>query len=455
MAVVFAATWIGELPRGTLVAMATLATFAALIKVNLGGLIGFGLISALLPYTEIKFRRPLSVAWIALSLAFPWLLISEHWHDRWALVLAAIATVSLTSLFWLNRRRVLPLLRATDWGIAAGCSALLAAAVIGIFLWNGSSAGAILDNMVLMHLTFASGSYIPAPLSSWLPAALAALGCALAVWLDRPAWLDALKFVYGVGMVVCAAAHLSQTIFRYGPALLWLAAIPPSRSVEARLTASRVLLAFVAAFLMLYAYPVAGDQVEFADILPIIGGVICLYDGFTAALAALNWEFRGQAAVVCAIMIALAWKGFAVRAFYLSEVPLALPGTDHMRVGPEMAAELQGITQRIKSECRGFTTMPGMASLHFWTGQPPFSTINAGDWPALISPKKQQEMVDGISGNVGDCVVRNDHWLRFWLRGDQLSGSPLAKYIQENFVPADAVGGYRILVRKSPAVAAK
>jgi hypothetical protein len=44
-------------------------------------------------------------------------------------------------------------------------------------------------------------------------------------------------------------------------------------------------------------------------------------------------------------------------------------------------------------------------------------------------------MVDGISQNTGDCVVRNDHWLQFWLRGDQLSGSPLAKYIQENFVP--------------------
>jgi hypothetical protein len=377
MAVVFAATWIEERPRGALAAMATLATFAALIKINLGGLIGFGAIGAFLPYTEIRNRRALSAVWIVLSLAFPWLLISAHWHDRWALVFAAIATASLASLFAWYRRPVLPLLRATDWGIAAGCSALLAGIVIAIFLWNGSSPGAILDNMVLMHLHFASIWYTPAPFSSWLPAALAALGCALAVWLDRPAWVDALKLFYGVGMVVCAAAHLPQTIFRYGPALLWLAAIPSARSVELRQTASRALLAFLAAFLMLYAYPVAGDQVEFAAILPIIAGVICLHDGFTAALAAMNWEFRGQAAVVCAIMIALAWKGLAVRAIYLADVPLALPGTDHIRVAPEVAAELHAITARINAGCRGFTTMPGMASLHFWTGQPPFSTINA------------------------------------------------------------------------------
>ena len=70
------------------------------------------------------------------------------------------------------------------------------------------------------------------------------------------------------------------------------------------------------------------------------------------------------------------------------------------------------------------------------------------DWPAFFNAKQQETIIDDLKRNSTACIVYNPALVEFLRAGQDLSLSPLANYIQKEFVRTEQRNGYYFMVRK-------
>jgi hypothetical protein len=352
-------------------------------------------------------------------------------------------------------------LRAECRGLGVAFAAA-AIASVGWALARGTSPGALLEGLVLGPARQLEAIALFLPVTAPAAAgALAGLGVALA-WIaarrtGRTAGWPATAIE---GVVQLAAGAILWLVaderLPGGPLaplpLLWLALLPPPGAPAPGVVLGRRVLAALAVLQALHAYPVAGSQVAWATFLFVPVGAILIADGWRRSVAALAprapWARPAGAALALAAVALVAASvhttGQRLEAAYAAGVPLGLPGTEGIRVRPGQARLYRVLAATLAARCRTFVTMPGLNSLHLFSGVDPPSARNTTLWVALLSATQQAEVADRLARHAAPvCAVR---------RPDAAfdgQDTPLTRYIRREFVTEFTVGDYAFMMRRA------
>jgi hypothetical protein len=215
----------------------------------------------------------------------------------------------------------------------------------------------------------------------------------------------------------------------------------------------RALLCSVTVFQTLYAYPIAGAQYAFIEVLLIVVATICWGDFLLLRpmprMVAILWGRR----VIVAVFMFCVPLSYAVIAVvqhktYLSLTPLDLPGAARIRLPTEQARDYHWLVRNLQASCDIFFGMPELPSLHIWTGSDPPAGMNVNDWMIVYDNHDQAAIAAALSSHPKACVYYNPRIIDFWNPSQEnMSGLPLARYIQENFKVVGNLDDFSFLVR--------
>jgi hypothetical protein len=352
--------------------------------------------------------------------------------------------------------------------LRAECRALgvaVAGTAIASVAWalaRGTTPGALLEGLVLGPARQLEAIALFLPVTAPAAAgALASLGGALA-WLAArrsgratgrsvTAIEGAVQLAAGAGLWLAADERLPGGPLAPLP-LLWLALLPPPDAPAPGVALGRRVLVALAVLQALHAYPVAGSQVAWATFLFVPIGAILLADGWRRSVTALapraGWA-RPVGAVVALAVTALVGAtvrttGQRLEATYAAGVPLGLPGTEGIRVRPGQARLYRVLAATLSARCRTFVTMPGLNSLHLFSGVDPPSARNTTLWVALLSAAQQAEVADRLARHDAPvCAVRKPD------AAFDGQDTPLTRYIRREFVTEFTVGDYAFMLRRA------
>lgn len=140
---------------------------------------------------------------------------------------------------------------------------------------------------------------------------------------------------------------------------------------------------------------------------------------------------------------------FVTTQLFQSETPLALPGSQALRLNRAQAVDLRSLVAAIDRQCSSFITFPGMDSLYVWTDQEPPSDMRYGLWWLSLDSSHQETIVQQLQNRSRLCVVKNQSVNDFWAEGRPIPQRPLVTFIDQSFVDAGSFGDYQLLVRSS------
>jgi hypothetical protein len=184
---------------------------------------------------------------------------------------------------------------------------------------------------------------------------------------------------------------------------------------------------------------------------------LCVGNGVRgiATVAEGGWERWGAIAAAAVAVVVVAQFMISdqleapftyERASYAGRERLDLPGSHTIRISPEEANTLIGISDAIDENCGAFLTEPGLGSFYLWTEREPPTGLFATAWPNLFDAKLQDRVIEETKDIKGLCLLRNIGLAETWSFGPVPKG-PLVEYLEEGFQPVTAVGAYEILRR--------
>nr|MDQ2713266.1 hypothetical protein [Acidobacteriota bacterium] len=238
--------------------------------------------------------------------------------------------------------------------------------------------------------------------------------------------------------------------------LLWLVLVEPNSERARNTRFARATLGLVSVYLALYAFPVASAQVSLSLAVMLISVAVFLHDSFLTLQPYLKPAFSGPgirklvAASVAFLLASLYLLQLASAIqTYESLVSLGLSGAERVRVTIPDKNVYGWLTSELDTHCDTFFSMPGLFSLYFWTRKDPPTRLLMSDWIGLLNAPQQQKVVDDLSTYNRECIVYSPRVVEFWRRGQDLSRSPLARYIHDQFISIDQRDGYYFMIRKA------
>jgi hypothetical protein len=443
-------------PRTLLFLLGAVATAVAMVKINVGGFLAISLAFALvlsLPARGIcRLPRGLMAALVVLV---PVVLTMPRFDLPWVRVYAlhvavAAAAVGIVSLR-LELTSVEP--RQLPWFPLGGLLAL--AAICGAAVLRGTSPRALLDAVLVLPLRMPSVFIVPMRFNpAVVPLELLAIAGAL-VWLVRGgkggAWAGPLRLL--AGTVLCSASGLffpvvPQSLFALP--LVFTALIPPrSLGEDRRHMLARCVLVLVEVLQALHGYPVAGSQVDLSTFLLIPIGGVCIADG----LHELAERAPRLPAIAGAVMLAgvSVWFTVTGQEFhdnYRYNPQMPFPGTQRLHIDKEQLDVYIWLVGELDRRCATFVTVPGLNSLHLFSGIEPPTSFNTTSWMFLLDDETQSKIVEKISRVPALCAVRNVEFLRSWQQENELPQGPLLRYVERELQPVAARQGYELMVRR-------
>lgn len=465
-------------PRAALVAIGAIGAALLSIKVNVGVFAllaaGFACVATIPALRRLPALRVL--AGLALVVV-PFALLSAHLDDASTVRFAGIVAIGALGVV-LVAPRVPPAGRldlGAVLGLVAGAAAVLLLVSV-VPLIGGTTPGELIEGWFTRPAETPDIQWVRLIVDpwSWVWGAVG-LGGAIAVRLLGPppgsaagllvsgasrTLVGLLIWVSLVGPIFELPLELTQPMV-VGAPLLWLAMLDPNAG-DRDTSFVRVLIPAVAALQFLHAYPVPGSQLAWSSLLLAIVAGICVGDGIEElARSGLAWrpQMRAWPALACLPLVLFgAWVGLKplreevrqTRAAYDSGVPLALPGTDKMRVPEPLAVQMQELSGALREHCDSFLTIPGMNSLNIFSGREPPVELS-GPWPFFFTAAEQREIVAQAERIPRFCVVSKPDLLGFWagFSGNVVPQRPLVRYMQEEFTTLRNFSGYYLQVRRS------
>jgi hypothetical protein len=362
------------------------------------------------------------------------------------------------------RTRGRPVVTGRDCVLAAGGFAATLAAVLAILQAQGVSIAKVYDSLVLLparvFLTHHRWFVPPSLLKLTALWAMAGMAAALLTAWRRPApgtpeWQVLFAGKSAFSVIAVATVLSGRPLLSIVTPFVWLALFDPRQAEDESAYLPRRLLAILTVLQTAYAFPVAGSQFKFVQILLWIVLAVCVGDScfwlaatYPIPKRLLRW--RGMAATAALAVVALAEGTIAVDRYrtYQSMPPLDLPGARLVHVNPGFKADVHWLVRNLKQQCDSFESLPGLPSLNFWTGIEPLTGLNIGAWMVSLPADDQRRVVAAIDGHARACMVYNQPLTAFWNRsGENLEAQPLAQYIFANFRAAGASGDYQLLLR--------
>jgi hypothetical protein len=416
------------------------------------------------------------------AIVLPVVLMSGHIREGWAMKYCAVEMISIAAVILVISRSQFDISLSLRHLVFAGLCFLGSVAVIcSFFLIHGSSLHAMIDSVLLRPRNFGQGWFREARFGG-LAVAWSAVGLAVAYCYTRTrrasekmltaymgdelvfvgtaaeAMTTLLKFGFAVGVVFFSANFGdSTTIFEdalisFATPFLWLVVVSPSGA--SRLSSfSRAMLGLVTVIQVLYAYPVAGTQIQFSAILIIAAASICFADSISFIVAWLpRWRTpevflairAGLALLLAGVYVLYAWTAF--RRYERLE-PVNLPGAHRLRLETSKAVALRELIMRTNASCRTLVTAPGMLSFYFWTGLPVPSPFDYETWIVDLSDAEQNALAQDLSGVPQVCVIYNQYAVDIWRKGKDISSKPMMRFIESSFHETFEGGGYRFMIR--------
>jgi hypothetical protein len=433
----------------------------ALTKINIGCYAALAIGLAFLKAAHSGSKQKAVFAGLsAAGLSLPLIILAPLLHLDWAqragvLVVLSIGAAILVAWYSETELFVTPPL----WIGYVLTGGIVTVLVIATFLARGTTLSAMLYMTLIQHKDTAKYWYIPLHVQSDLVALLSLLLAAAWVKLSsgpraRGPMILALNVLKILVSLVCFFSLRTagwSTMYSFAVPFAWLILVPASNDGSAKPPFARVALCLLTVFTALYPLPVAGAQVAFSVVLTI--PMVCVFvadaSSMLVALARFGWMVRQVATIAAVVVLAAANAAFLFWTVhnYRGLKPLSLAGAERIRVDAAKAADYRWITATLKQSCDSNFSMPGIYSLYFWTNTEPPAELLAGNWMGLLNEDQQQHVVNDLSRHARLCIVYNPRLVLFWRRDQDLSVSPLARYIQDNFAASAQRDGYIILVR--------
>jgi hypothetical protein len=440
-------------------AIGSLVAITALTKINVGGFLAgalaLGLVTSLRYYS---WRRALSaVTMLSALVAVLGLMYRDLFrHDIVAWVVVVWSGLLAVFLVGYDRSRAAGVATAAELIACAVAATIVATAAAAAVIAQGTSPRALFEGLFVWPLRHPDVFWRPLPVA--MPAAALAL-----VWLGvAVSWRGASAFVRrlmpALALVAGMLAFLLSITKTYG---LLLALTPPVAwlllggvSVPAGERAARRILAFAAILMALQTYPMPeGTQIVLGTLLFVPVGFVTLGDAQRELRArerkpAAPPSFARRATFAALGVIVVAATGVRVQRLYADGVPLRMPGAEGVRVAARDSAAYWWLATNLREHCDGFLTAPGLNSLHFWTGIPPVSTLNATLWPILFDDAQQRRIVEAAARVRRLCAAWNRPRMDALMRTEGTSSRPLVAWLAREFEPQAAFGGWELRVRR-------
>jgi hypothetical protein len=398
------------------VVLATIVLF----KINIGVLvfIAFGLAVSL--QSKERWARVGSgllvtgaaVLGLALFVATP--TGSEKWFATLYLVsVAAIVAVAM-------RRTSDYCLPASVVWISAGFASFLSIA-ISAALTIGITFRTLVDGTIISPFNFSRSSHNPflEPFARhsilFYGLSMAALGVIGLRRLapPRPMLFGLLKAVAAIALLL--GFWRNHRIALAGSlTILWLVLVdvPP---LPGPAYSNRLLLTLLAVLFSLEVFPMAGEQVDWAALLPMVAAAVLLQDGVNClarehpkgSLTKLSY-FAGRSAVALLPVLMFIFIGRATLnscKIWEASPSVNLPGAAWLRLVPGEQTRLTTAVRLIKDNCRSVLTFPGLYSLSIWSGVPPIEENRISGWPFMFPAEIGERQLRRANQQTGACMV--------------------------------------------------
>lgn len=452
----------GEITQRQALVAGILAGFAALVKVNVGLYLFLGVAVPLV--LASPYGRVTGPVLLLVVTALPVLLMREHLSTRsasYALV-GAMSALAVTYAGWrllqpatITRHTLVAFLAA-----AAATGTLIVLAIMAF----ATTPYALVQGILIQPSRLTNLFYMPVAITPPAgPVAVAAVVLAmLLTWrriTDAAAW-PAIAFVckaaFAIGTLYIAQVGYVE-LMQYSTPFVWIVMLPIARGERSAALVPRAIVAAVAAFEFLQAYPVGGTQVPFATFPIIAPALVCLYDAMAIVSAVTP---APRIALIALQLVALLWARSAFTpivgqtvlrhyyAVYMGNEDVRLPGTNRLRLTPAEVARFQWLAGTLRANCSSFVALPGFQSLHAWTGIPPLTTKNAGTWMTLLSPAEQQEMWAAADAQKTPCALLQQDIASRWIGYRPSDGLPAYRELSARFDTVAAVDGYELMLRR-------
>jgi len=171
----------------------------------------------------------------------------------------------------------------------------------------------------------------------------------------------------------------------------------------------------------MYAYPIAGSQADFIQVLLFCVAAVCLGDSLfwlcnlelTPHSISKQQKPLAIAALVILTLVDLA-QAYDHYGKYRDAPSLDLPGARLLHVSPEQKTNFHWLVSNLRESCDSFEGLPGMYSLNFWTGIYPLTGFNMDSWMFCLSEEQQRKVVEAIARHPRACIVSNPTVLKMW-----------------------------------------
>jgi hypothetical protein len=283
-----------------IVLLGVLTAALLLVKINIGIFAFLAVSIAILAHSpRSKISRLAFSAFAAASMILPVVLMKSHLQDGPTRSYAALVVISMLAalliLYRVPRSSSFPV---RDSWIALGSFSVTFAAVIVALKMQGTDLNAALHALLLDSLTayvLRGAWYVPLPADpGWLALTVVSLAAAIYLSWDGSEKVQkedkVLKLKLAFSIFALAAIYFLMLPFRLVLPFCWLNLYGGRENGESS-SFPRALLCTATVIQTLYAYPIAGSQLYFIQVLPIIVAMTCLGD-------VLVWQQNRLSAVV-------------------------------------------------------------------------------------------------------------------------------------------------------------
>jgi hypothetical protein len=462
---------------GKLVAIGAIVAALSLTKLNVGIFAGASVTLVALRMTEPRSWPRMGYMAVAISSLFlPVALMAQLMRFPWVVTYCVFSTTILAStlLVW-SRSSVAVTLTLGHWVSAVGAAFVSASLWIGIVVFGGTTPHAVLTAVVLQNVQFIQNWYVamkidPLSIAVTIVSALAAVAYVIAdarpssralarlglLWFKLLVGGVGITFVSYVAFAWVPIKGVPRLMFQYLLPFCWIMAVPPFAD-RAVLPATRGGMALLAAFMVLYAFPIGGTQFIIACVLPVAMLSVLLHDAIVGLQFRLPigssyapyWRSGGIALATIGLAGMIISQSRHAAKEHAAAVPLDLPGAHLIRVRPEAARGHRWVVDQL-ARCNTFYSMlPGLMSFYFWTGKSTPTAINSNNTLGLLSWTQQDRVIADLSKHSDLCILQAPELAKLFDRGQIATNPPLMRYVEKNFVVAAEHAPYRLLKRKA------
>jgi hypothetical protein len=434
--------------------MGALIAVVALTKVNMGVFAaiaaGLGLSLHMKAYRRLLIPHVLIAGAGVLGIL---LLVESTTHSEKLFALAYLTSLGaiVAAIRAQPTPEAVPPVCAT-W-LAAGCATCFGFGVAATLI-SGTTVRALIEGVITAPALLTQSYHYPffdatARKSLLITAlALGTMGIAVLRWLGRitmsPAVLGLSKAAIG-GTLLCAFYYDHRMALTGSLLFLWLLLVDiPDRSGPGH--GRRLLLVLMSALFSIQLFPMAGEQVDWAALLPMTAAALLLADGSNQMAAASSAGEIPHAAgwlVRAAGMLFALFLGASIGRTALQHIeqwrrdsPVNLPGTYWLHLPEMQRSRLTTTVNQLKDNCDTVLTVPGLYSFSLWSGVPPVEQKRFNSWVFLWPEEVQNTALPRLRQTPRGCALVSQELYTFFRNLARLPRDEFITELQQTMSPA-------------------